>query len=276
MNKQEFKIGIFDSGFGGLTVFQSIKQVLPEYDYIYLGDNSRAPYGSKSFDTVYKYTWQCVQWLIGKGCKLIILACNTASARALRTIQQKDLHRYPDVRVLGVIRPTAEIIGDKTTSGHIGIVGTEGTIQSGTYKIEINKFFPDVQVIQHACSLWVPLIEANHIHTPDAEQIIKEDLADLLSQSEKIDTLLLGCTHYPLALGTIQKYTPKHIQIISQGEIVAKSLQDYLERHTELTSYLSTNGTVTFYTTDDPKAFEEKATLFYGEEIIAKATDLSN
>lgn len=263
------KIGIFDSGFGGLTIFKSIQNRMPQYDYIYLGDNSRAPYGNKSFETVYKYTWQCVEWLIHQDCTLIILACNTASARALRSIQQNELLAYPNVRVLGVIRPTAEIIGEKSKSKSIGIVGTAGTVKSQTYILEIKKFFPELLVYQHACELWVPLIEANHIHTKDADEIVKQDLEKLFAQSDAIDTLLLACTHYPLLLDTINKYCPPHITIISQGAIVADSLVDYLKRHSEIEQNLSQHNQSIFYTTDDAADFEEKATLFFGKKISA-------
>lgn len=273
---QQGKIGIFDSGFGGLTIFKSIQDRMPQYDYIYLGDNSRAPYGNKSFETVYKYTWQCVEWLIQQGCTLIILACNTASARALRSIQQNELLAYPNVRVLGVIRPTAEIIGEKSKSKSIGIVGTAGTIKSQTYILEIKKFFPELQVYQHACELWVPLIEANHIHTKDADEIVKQDLELLFAQSNKIDTLLLACTHYPLLLDTIKKYCPPHITIISQGPIVADSLVNYLYRHSEIELHLSQQSQTLFYTTDDASDFEEKATLFFGATIKAISQKIGN
>lgn len=273
---QQGKIGIFDSGFGGLTIFKSIQDRMPQYDYIYLGDNSRAPYGNKSFETVYKYTWQCVEWLIQQGCTLIILACNTASARALRSIQQNELLAYPNVRVLGVIRPTAEIIGEKSKSKSIGIVGTAGTIKSQTYILEIKKFFPELQVYQHACELWVPLIEANHIHTKDADEIVKQDLEILFAQSNKIDTLLLACTHYPLLLDTIKKYCPPHIAIISQGPIVAESLVDYLYRHSAIELHLSQQSQTLFYTTDDASDFEEKATLFFGATIKAISQKIGN
>lgn len=267
MENLQNKIGIFDSGFGGLTVFRSIHQLLPQYDYIYLGDNSRAPYGTKSFDTVYQYTWQCVECLINNGCRLIILACNTASARALRSIQQNELLNYDNIKVLGVIRPTAEIIGMKTKTGHIGIVGTEGTVKSDTYKIEIHKFYPNMKVYQQACNLWVPLIEANHLNTPDAKEIVCNDLKELLDQSKDIDTVLLGCTHYPLIYDTIRSILPDHIRIISQGPIVARSLQDYIDHHPEIKKELSMNQSTSFYTTDDPQEFDGKASSFYGEEI---------
>lgn len=270
MNISKNKIGIFDSGFGGLTVFRSILDSLPEYNYIYLGDNSRAPYGSKSFETVYQYTWECVEWLIHQGCKLIILACNTASARALRSIQQNELLQYPEVRVLGIIRPTAEIIGNFSKSKHIGIVGTMGTVKSNTYVIEINKFFPEVTIYQQACYLWVPLIEAGHIHTLDADKIVQQDLNQLFEQSNVIDTLLLGCTHYPLLLDTIQKHCPPEIEIISQGQIIAESLKSYLLRHPEIDEKLERTNQILFYTTDDASDFEEKASLFFGEKIQAE------
>lgn len=270
------KIGVFDSGYGGLTVFKEIVKTIPHYNYIYLGDNSRAPYGNKSFETVYLYTWQCVEWLIHQGCKLIIVACNTASARALRTIQSVNLKQYPSVRVLGVIRPTAEIIGTKTKSGVIGIVGTEGTIKSKAYLYEIEKFYPKLSVHQLACNLWVPIIESDHWHNDDVDLIIKNDLKKLFSFSDKIDTLLLGCTHYPLLIDSISKFIPEGIQIVSQGEIVAASLLDYLSRHIALEKNLGKDRQIDFYTTDDVASFEAKATDFYGRTIQAKHLSLED
>lgn len=263
-------IGIFDSGFGGLTVFKAIQEKMPQYKYVYLGDNSRAPYGSKSFATVYKYTWECVSWLINEqNCKLIIVACNTASARALRSIQQNELLAYPDVRVLGVIRPTAEIISSLSSTKKIGIVGTEGTIKSNTYLDEIGNFSPELTAYQFACPLWVPLIEANRIQRPEAEQIIREDLESLLCQDPEIDTLLLGCTHYPLVENIIRKIVPESTRIVSQGPIVAESLLDYLQRHPEIEQDICQTNSSTFFTTDDAENFSEKATLFYQQKIRA-------
>lgn len=263
-------IGIFDSGYGGLTVFKAIKEKMPQYNYVYLGDNARAPYGNRSFDTVYQYTLQAVEYLLKLGCPLIILACNTASAKALRSIQVKNL---PIIggrsRVLGVIRPTAEVIGTYTKTGAVGVLGTKGTIQSDTYKTEISKFFPDVTVYQHACPMWVPLIENNEMGEEVADYYVKKDLKELLKQSEQIDTILLGCTHYPLLMDTIKKYLPEHITVISQADIVADSLKDYLHRHPEIESQVAKEGQTTFYTTDDITDFNQQATTFFGAEVEA-------
>ncbi|WP_345955663.1 glutamate racemase [Mucilaginibacter sp. PAMB04168] len=262
-------IGIFDSGLGGLTVFKSIAEKLPGYDYIYFGDNSRAPYGNRSFNTIHQYTWECVQWLFGQGCPLIILACNTASAKALRTIQQRDmLNGYANKRVLGVIRPTAEVIGDYSQSGEIGVLGTKGTVQSGSYAIEINKFFPDVKVYQQACPLWVPLIENGEYNKPGAEYYIKLYLDQILAQSSSIDTLLLACTHYPLLQDRIKAYLPENIQVVAQGDIVANSLVDYLKRHSEMESNITQNGVKRFFTTtDDTQEFDQHASLFFSAPV---------
>lgn len=262
-------IGIFDSGFGGLTVFRSIIQALPDHDYIYLGDTARAPYGNRSFQTIHQYTWECVQWLFKQGCPLVILACNTASAKALRTIQQKDLlNEDPAKRVLGVIRPTAEVIGDYTKTKEIGVLGTKGTIQSGSYLIEIAHFFPDVKVYQQACPLWVPLIENGEHDKPGADYFVKKYLDQVLAQSPHIDTLLLACTHYPLLQKKINEYLPVNVRAISQGDIVAKSLVDYLRRHPEIEQSLSKNGTQKFFTTtDDTADFDHYAEIFFGEPV---------
>lgn len=262
-------IGIFDSGYGGLTVFRSIFQQLPRYDYIYLGDTARAPYGNRSFQTIHQYTWECVQWLFDQGCPLVILACNTASAKALRTIQQRDLQSQdPSKRVLGVIRPTAEVIGDYTKTKEIGVLGTKGTVQSGSYQIEIGHFFPDVKVFQQACPLWVPLIENGEYDKPGADYFVKQYLDQLLVQSDNIDTLLLACTHYPLIQQKIKEYLPDSIQVISQGEIVAKSLVDYLQRHPEMESKLTKNGSQHFFTTtDDTADFDHYAEIFFSAPV---------
>jgi glutamate racemase len=263
-------IGIFDSGFGGLTVMKEIVQQLPQYDYIYLGDNARTPYGTRSFETVYQYTLNCIEKLFALGCPLVIVACNTASAKALRTIQQNDLpKKYPNKKVLGVIRPTAEIIGNFSTSKHIGILATKGTVVSNSYVLELEKFYPNIIVHQHACPMWVPIIENNEIDTDGAHYFIKKDVAQLMQQHPQIDTILLACTHYPLVAHIVAQYVPKHVQIISQGQIVAASLADYLQRHTALEAQLTQNKTCTFYTTDTVEAFEEKATQFYGQKIVA-------
>ena len=268
-------IGIFDSGYGGLTVFKCIKEALPNYDYFYLGDNARAPYGNRSFETVHEYTLQCVKWFFHQGCPLVILACNTASAKALRTIQQSDLPTInPTNRVLGVIRPTAEVIGDFTNTGHIGILGTRGTIASNSYSLEIEKFFPNVLVSQLACPIWVPLIENGFYESDGADFFIKQDLQQLLTADPLIDTVLLACTHYPILLPKISKILPKGIKIVTQGEIVASSLSNYLERHPEIESRLTTGGSTEIFTTDDPSDFDNHASLFFGTQVQAKRLQL--
>jgi glutamate racemase len=262
-------IGIFDSGYGGLTVFRAIARELPGYDYIYLGDNARAPYGNRSFKTIHQYTWACVQMLLDMGCPLVILACNTASAKALRTIQQRDLPRaYPLRRVLGVIRPTAEVIGAYTQTNEIGVLGTRGTVQSGSYLIEIANFFPNLKVYQQACPLWVPLIENGEYDGPGADYFVKKYLDALLAQSPRIDTILLACTHYPLLIGKIAAYSPPGIRTIAQGDIVADSLAGYLQRHPEIESEISKNGERKFFTTsDDTTDFDHQAELFFGQPV---------
>ena len=258
-------IGVFDSGYGGLTVLKEIVKQLPQYDYLYLGDNARTPYGTRSFETVYKYTLECVQWLIKQNCPLIILACNTASAKALRTIQQNDLPKIaPDVRVLGVIRPTAEVIGNYSTSKHIGILATKGTVDSQSYLLEIEKIFPEVQVIQEACPMWVPLVENNEHQGEGANFFVKKHIEDLLKNEPSIDTILLGCTHYPLLEEKIKKYVPSKIKLLSQGNIVAASLKMYLKRHPEIETKISRQRTQRFYTTDSAEEFNKKAALFFG------------
>ncbi len=261
-------IGVFDSGYGGLTVLKEITAQLPEYDYIYLGDNARAPYGNRSFETVYHYTWQCVRWFFSQGCPLVILACNTASAKALRTIQQANLPLFaPDKRVLGVIRPTSEIIGNYTTSNSVGVLATNGTVLSGSYILEIHKFFPNIDVEQHACPMWVPLVENNEYDNPGADYYVKKDIDTLLAKAPGIDTVLLACTHYPLLINKIRAYLPKETAILSQGEIVAKSLADYLGRHPEIDSKLTKNGSLSFYTTDSTEDFDNHAAVFFGKEV---------
>ena len=259
-------IGVFDSGIGGLSVLKEIVKnpSLSKYDYIYLGDNARAPYGTRSFETVYQYTLECIQKLFEMNCQLVILACNTASAKALRTIQQLDLQKIaPGKRVLGVIRPTSEVVGTFSKTKHVGIVGTTGTINSDSYKIEIKKFFPDIQVFQEACPMWVPLVEYNEIDTPGADYFIKKNIDSLFSKSDKIDTLILGCTHYPLLQAKIQKFISKDVKIIVQGEIVGDSLVDYLTRHPEIESKCSRNGSIEFYTTDSTDNFDKVASRFW-------------
>jgi glutamate racemase len=262
-------IGIFDSGIGGLTVFRSIAEQLPGYDYIYLGDNSRAPYGNRSFNTIHQYTWECVQWLFKQGCPLIVLACNTASAKALRNIQQLDMKGLdPTKRVLGVIRPTAEVIGNYSTTKEIGVLGTTGTVQSESYLMEIQKFFPELKVYQQACPLWVPLVESGEYEKPGSDFFIKEYLDEIMSKSANIDTLLLACTHYPLLMDKIKAHLAANVNVIAQGDIVAKSLVDYLHRHPELEQKISKSGTRKFYTTtDDTAEFDHHASRFFSAPV---------
>ncbi|HTQ65218.1 MAG TPA: glutamate racemase [Puia sp.] len=268
-------IGVFDSGYGGLTVLKEIVAIMPEYDFIYLGDNARAPYGNRSFETVYHYTLQCVQWFFKMGSPLVILACNTASAKALRTIQQKDLPIIDgEKRVLGVIRPTTEIIGNITDTGNVGVLATTGTVQSESYPIEIKKFFPEIKVFQQACPMWVPLIENNEHNTAGADFFVKKYIAQLFSKAKNIDTILLACTHYPLIKNKIQEYLPYPANIISQGEIVARSLVDYLKRHPEIEKKCSKNATRRFFTTDSTTDFDQHASIFYNESVQSEHTDL--
>ena len=267
----KFSIGIFDSGYGGLTVFKSIAQKLPQYDYIYLGDNARSPYGDHSFETVYQYTLECVEWLFNKGCPLVILACNTASAKALRSIQQLDLpKKYPNYRVLGVIRPTAEVIGNFTNTKNVGVMGTRGTVNSNSYPIEINHFFPEVEVHQQACPMWVPIIENNEHLNEGADYFVDKYIKQLLAQANNIDCILLACTHYPLLIPKIEQYLPTNMSLLAQGDIVADSLVDYLHRHHEIEVKLGKNAKREFYTSGDVTAFDNHASLFLGEEIAAK------
>lgn len=261
-------IGVFDSGYGGLTILKELVNKLPQYDYLYLGDNARAPYGSRSFDAVYQYTLQCVKWFFTQGCPLVILACNTASAKALRTIQQKDLPLIdPHLRVLGVIRPSVEVISNFTKTNAVGILGTNGTVQSSSYPIEIKKLYPDIKVFQQACPLWVPLIENNEYEEPGADYFIKKYIDELLKQSEDIDTVLLACTHYPLLLEKIRNFIPYDINVISQGGIVANSLEDYLHRHQEIEERCSKNSKINFYTTDYTEDFDKHSRNFFGADV---------
>jgi glutamate racemase len=269
-------IGIFDSGFGGLTVFRSIIQQLPDYDFIYLGDNARSPYGNRSFETVHEYTLQCVEWFFRQGCPLVILACNTASAKALRSIQQNDLPKIDsEKRVLGVIRPTAELIGNYSISKSVGILGTKGTVLSQSYPIEIAHFFPEIKVSQQACPMWVPLIENGEHHTAGADYFIEKNVCELMAQDVNIDTILLACTHYPLIQQQIQKFLPRHIQVISQGDIVANSLVDYLQRHPEMDEKLTKNKSVSFFTTDDTVSFDAHGSTFFGSAIQSQFADVT-
>ena len=264
-------IGVMDSGYGGLTVLQAIQQVLPQYDYIYLGDNARTPYGTRSYHTVYEYTWQCVQQLLAMQCPLVILACNTASAKALRTIQQVNLPQLASPpKVLGVIRPTAEVIGTYTSTQCVGILATNGTVASESYVLEITKLHPHIQVYQQACPMLVPLIEHNEHNTPPAEYFIMQYVDALLQQNNAIDTIVLACTHYPLLYHTIRAILPVHIKVVSQGSIVAHSLATYLTKHTALQQQLTQDGTTQYYTTDSVDDFNAKATLFLHKEIAAQ------
>jgi glutamate racemase len=269
MNKQP--IGVFDSGYGGLTVLKEIVGRLPQYDYVYLGDNARAPYGPRSFETVYQYTLECVKWFFEQGCSLVVLACNTASAKALRTIQQNDL---PEIdaskRVLGVIRPTTEVIGQYTKTNTVGILGTAGTVQSGSYPIEIAKFYPEIKVYQEACPMWVPLIENNEHLSAGADYFVKKHIGNIMGKSPEIDTLLLACTHYPLLISKIKEATPANITILSQGKIVANSLAEYLQRHPEMEQKCSKSGQLEFFTTDSTEDFDNHAAVFYGKTVRSR------
>jgi glutamate racemase len=268
-------IGVFDSGYGGLTVLKEIKSRLPQYDYLYLGDNARAPYGPRSFETVYQYTLQCVEWFFKQGCSLVILACNTASAKALRTIQQNDLPILaPERRVLGVIRPTTEHIGELTKTGKVGVLGTHGTVKSESYIIEIKKFYPAVEVFQEACPMWVPLIENDEFENEGADFFIKKNLKNLMDQSNEIDTVLLGCTHYPLIKDKIESFLTGEVQVVSQGSIVAESLGKYLCRHPEIEGKCSKNSGLFFYTTDTPEDFDLQGSRFFGHPIHSKHVKL--
>jgi glutamate racemase len=270
MNKNA-PIGIFDSGYGGLTVFEEVKKLLPEYDYLYFGDNARAPYGNRSFDVVYEFTLEAVQFLFDQGCPLVVLACNTASAKALRTIQQQDLpHIAPENRVLGVIRPSTEEIGFLSKNRHVGVLGTTGTIQSQSYVIELKKFAPDIHVTQHACPMWVPLIEnEKHLH-PAGIQFIEEDVRAILEKDPLIDTIILACTHYPVIKEKIREIAGKHINIVSQGPIVAEKLKEYLAVHPEMEEKLSKNGSRTFYSSESSVVFNEKAERFLGYPVASE------
>ncbi len=266
-------IGVFDSGYGGLTVFKSIAEQLPEYDYIYMGDNARTPYGDHSFDTVYQYTLECVEWLFAQGCPLVILACNTASAKALRSIQQNVLpEKYPNHRVLGVIRPTAEVIQSYTKTNKVGVLGTRGTVNSESYKLEINKLFPDIEVSQQSCPMWVPLIENNEHLGEGADYFVKKYIDALRAKSGDIDCILLACTHYPLLIPKIRKFVPEGVNLVVQGDIVAKSLTTYLQNHPEMASRINRSGARRFYTSGDPNVFNEQASIFFGNTVVSTQT----
>lgn len=260
-------IGCFDSGYGGLTVLNELRELLPEYDYLYLGDNARAPYGTRSFDVVYEYTWQCVKYLFDQGCELVILACNTASAKALRSIQQNELLDYPGKRVLGVIRPSAETVGQLSKSNEIVVLATEGTVQSESYVLEFKKYSPITKVNQYACPMWVPLVESGEYHTPEGKAIIERDIQKVKQNFPKADVFLLGCTHYPILLEEIEKHTGAGILVVSQGSLVAESLKSYLGRHSWLVKRLSTKGAVTYLTTEEHEVFESNARRIFKVDL---------
>jgi len=262
-------IGVFDSGYGGLTILHGIRQLLPQYDYLYLGDNARAPYGPRSFDVVYEFTRQAVRRLFELGCQLVVLGCNTASAKALRSIQQNDLPRWdPRRRVLGIIRPTAEIIGSLTTTRHIGIFATEGTIKSQSYELEIRKFAPDVKVTGIACPFWVALVEYNEADSPGADYFVKKRIDQMMQADHDVDTFLLGCTHYPLLMPKIEKYKPRGVRVVAQGDYVAESLRQYLHRHPDMEQLCRRGGKCHYLTTENAEKFKESARVFLGETDI--------
>lgn len=268
-------IGVFDSGYGGLTILHGIRQRLPEYDFMYLGDNARAPYGSRSFEVVYQFTRQAVLKLFSMGCQLVILGCNTASAKALRSIQQRDLPQWDENRrVLGIIRPTAEVIGQLTTTRHVGLLATPGTILSGSYEMEIAKLFPDIKLSGVGCPLWASIVEANEADSPGADYFVKKRIDMLMRKDPEIDAVILGCTHYPLLMSSIVKHVPTGVRIIPQGEYVANSLRDYLNRHTAMDERLTKNGTCQYFTTESEDKFEETAQIFLHEKVNVKHVDL--
>ena len=264
-------IGIFDSGYGGLTILREIRKIMPQYDYLYLGDNARTPYGTRSFDVVYEFTIQAVRYLFKQGCHLVILACNTASAKALRTIQQNDLPRLaPNRRVLGVIRPTVEVIGDISKTHHVGIMATPGTVRSKTYELEIAKLFPDFKVTSEACPMWVPLVENEEYNTPGADYFVKKNIDSLLQQDPQIDSVILGCTHYPLLRDKIRQWMPDNIHVIEQGNYVAQSLKEYLSRHDDMSEHITSEGTIRFLTTEQADVFQAKAAIFMDTAVEAE------
>lgn len=268
-------IGVFDSGYGGLTILNEIQRLMPNYDYIYLGDNARAPYGTRSFDIVYRFTLQAVNYLFEQGCHLVILACNTASAKALRSIQQKDLpHIDPNRRVLGVIRPTVEKVGELSKNGNIGIFGTPGTIQSQSYDIEIAKLYPTFHTYGNGCPMWVPLVENREADRPGADYFVKQEVDNLFAQQADIDTVLLACTHYPLLYDKIRQYVPQSAQVIKQGEIIAESLVDYMHRHPEIDARCTRNGITRYLTTENAAKFSEMASIFLNQPISATQVEL--
>lgn len=268
-------IGVFDSGYGGLTILRELRKKLPQYDYVFLGDNARAPYGNRSFDVVYQFTRQTVERLFNMGCPLVILACNTASAKALRTIQQNDLPEWDATRrVLGIIRPTAEQVGLMTKTDHVGFFGTKGTVSSGSYPIEINKLYPQLKVTGHACPMWVPLVENGEFESEGADFFVKKEINALLQQDPQIDSVILGCTHYPLLEKKIRQFMPQEVQLVPQGPIVADSLADYLNRHADMKARLTMGGSCQYLTTESPVMFREAASAFLNEQIEAHHIDL--
>lgn len=271
-------IGVFDSGYGGLTILEGIRDALPQYDYIYLGDNARAPYGVRSFGIVYSFTLEAVQYLFSLGCPLVILGCNTASAKALRTIQQNDLPAMDDPtrRVLGVIRPTVEKLGEISRSGHIGVFGTPGTIASRSYDIEVNKLYPDFSVIGHACPMWVPLVENRESMNPGADYFVKQEIDRLFAADPLIDTVILGCTHYPLLLDKIRRYMPAGVSLVLQGEITGASLADYLRRHPEMETRLTRGGSCHYLTTESASRFSDMASVFLSKSVEAQHVELNS
>lgn len=271
MKNDRGPIGIFDSGYGGLTILREIRKIMPQYDYLYLGDNARTPYGTRSFDVVYEFTIQAVRYLFKQGCHLVILACNTASAKALRTIQQNDLPRLaPNRRVLGVIRPTVEVIGDISKTHHVGIMATPGTVRSKTYELEIAKLFPDFKVTSEACPMWVPLVENEEYNTPGADYFVKKNIDSLLQQDPQIDSVILGCTHYPLLRDKIRQWMPDNIHIIEQGNYVAQSLKEYLSRHDDMSEHITSEGSIRFLTTEQADVFQAKAAIFMDTAVEAE------
>ena len=268
-------IGVFDSGYGGLTILKAIRSQLPEYDYLYLGDNARAPYGTRSFDVVYQFTLEAVKYLFAQGCKLVILACNTASAKALRSIQQRDLPVIdPTRRVLGVIRPTVEALWELSSTGNIGVMGTNGTVQSHSYEMEVAKLNPDFKVYSQACPMWVPLVENHEAESEGADYFVRKYVDGLLKKGPEIDTIVLACTHYPILYPKIRDAVPEHIKIVTQGEIVARSLADYMKRHPEMECRCSKGGTCRYLTTEDPDKFTDLARIFLQEPVAVRHIDL--
>ena len=275
LSKDAGPIGVFDSGYGGLTIYNEIQKLLPQYDYLYLGDNARTPYGTRSFDVVCEFTRQAVRYLFQQGCQLVILACNTASAKALRTIQQADLPALdPNRRVLGIIRPTVEHVGEVTKSGHVGVLATEGTIKSHSYPLEIRKLYPEIEVVGESCPMWVPLVETNEYESEGADFFVKRHIDNLMARDPEIDTIILGCTHYPILMEKIRKYTPDGITLLTQGAAVAASLAEYLQRHPEMERLCTKGGKTVFCTTESDGKFGTQASLFLNYPVEVKNVTL--